>query len=152
MYEEETSPYNKSTKTPAGFWIRVLANLIDGIVLAIPIGIIQFILLINESISEGYIIGPMYIFAMLISFTISISYYGFLTSSKKQGTLGKMVVGIKVIGANGEKISFGRAVGRFFATYLSGIFYIGYIMVGLTNRKRGLHDFIADTYVVYQDK
>jgi hypothetical protein len=45
--------------------------------------------------------------------------------------------------------SFGRAVGRHFAKYLSGlILYLGYVMVAFTSQKRGLHDYIAGTLVL----
>ena len=75
-------------------------------------------------------------------------YEALMTSSSKQGTLGKMAFRMKVTDLNGRRISFGRATGRFFAKILSGILYIGYIMAGFTERKQALHDMIAGTLVV----
>ena len=66
-----------------------------------------------------------------------------------QATLGKLAIGAKITDAEGKKISFGRATGRHFAKYLSTfLLCVGYIMVAFDDRKRGLHDMIAGTYVL----
>ena len=76
-------------------------------------------------------------------------YYAVLTSSSWQATVGKKVLGLKVVDENGDRISFGRATGRYFAKIPSAlILCIGFLMVAWTNRKRGLHDMIANTLVV----
>jgi uncharacterized RDD family membrane protein YckC len=60
-----------------------------------------------------------------------------------------MAIGIKVTDLNGNRISFGRATGRYFAKILSGmILMIGYIMAGFTEKKQALHDMIASCLVV----
>jgi len=75
-------------------------------------------------------------------------YEALLESSSYQATLGKMIFGMKVTDLNGHRISFGRATGRHFAKWLSTmILCIGYIMVGFTERKQGLHDLLAGTLV-----
>jgi len=75
-------------------------------------------------------------------------YEAFLESSSYQATLGKMIFGMKVTDLNGDRISFERATGRHFAKWLSGVILcIGYIMVGFTERKQGLHDLLAGTLV-----
>jgi uncharacterized RDD family membrane protein YckC len=75
-------------------------------------------------------------------------YEAFMLSSPYQATLGKMIFGMKVTDLSGNRISFGRATGRHFAKWLSGmILCIGFIMVGLTERKQGLHDMLAGTLV-----
>ena len=56
---------------------------------------------------------------------------------------------LRDINAEGKKISFGRATGRHFAKYLSAfLLCVGYILVAFDDRKRGLHDMIAGTYVI----
>jgi len=71
-----------------------------------------------------------------------------MESSSYQATLGKMIFGMKVTDLNGNRISFERATGRHFAKWLSGlVLCIGYIMVGFTERKQGLHDLLAGTLV-----
>jgi len=75
-------------------------------------------------------------------------YEALMESSSYQATLGKMIFGMKVTDLYGNRISFARATGRHFAKILSGmILCIGFIMVGLTERKQGLHDLLAGTLV-----
>ncbi len=60
-----------------------------------------------------------------------------MESSPKQGTLGKLALGIKVIDYNGERIPFGRASVRFLSKILSILLLCaGFIMIGFTERKR----------------
>ncbi|MFC9276627.1 RDD family protein [Bacillus spizizenii] len=87
---------------------------------------------------------------MLITLIISVLYYGLLTASKMQGTLGKKILGLKVVNEQGERITIGQGIGRYFAYILSGIiFYIGFIMIAF-GEKKGLHDIICKTRVVYK--
>jgi uncharacterized RDD family membrane protein YckC len=63
--------------------------------------------------------------------------------------VGKLVLNIKVTDYSYEKVSFGRATGRFFSKYISSfILLIGYIMAGFTEKKQALHDLIASCYVI----
>ena len=76
-------------------------------------------------------------------------YYAFLESSSWQGTIGKKVVGLRVTDMNGNRISFGRATGRYFGMILSGmICFIGWLMIAFTEKKQGLHDMLASTLVL----
>jgi uncharacterized RDD family membrane protein YckC len=76
-------------------------------------------------------------------------YYSLLESSVWQGTLGKKALGLEVTDLDGNRISFGRATGRFFAKFISAIIlFIGYIMAGFTEKKQALHDIIAGTLVI----
>jgi len=76
-------------------------------------------------------------------------YAALLESSSHQATLGKMALGLKVTDLEGRRISFVRATGRHFAKILSGmVLFIGFIMVGFTRRKQGLHDMVAGTLVI----
>ena len=85
----------------------------------------------------------------LFGAVLSISYAVFFTGYCGQ-TPGKMALRIKVIRTDGSPVSYGRAVlrevlGKFISSILLGI---GYLMVAFDNRKQGLHDKIADTYVI----
>ncbi|AZK49181.1 RDD family protein [Paenibacillus lentus] len=76
-------------------------------------------------------------------------YYAILESSKLQGTFGKKALGIIVVDQNFERVSFGRASGRFWSRILSYLtLHVGYIMAAFTKKKQALHDLIAKTYVV----
>lgn len=82
--------------------------------------------------------------SQLVSFFISMTYYVVLETSEKQGTWGKQIVGIKVTDLEGNRITAGRALGRYFAKILSGCTLgIGWLLPLLTEKKQTLHDMIA---------
>lgn len=142
----------------AGFWIRLAAYFIDGIIIGIPLLFIAFVLGIFSTFSSNNVNSGMYTETLLIldlffylgALMFSILYYAGMNASKWQGTLGKIMVGIHVTDLNGQRISFGRALGRYLAAILSSIFFIGYIMAAFTKKKQSLHDLIAGTVVVYK--
>ena len=146
-----------------GFWMRFVAMMIDGIILAIPIGILEVVVFGAMGMSMARLgdnpnpedvfamLGPL--FAMiglvsLISLALGVSYETFFVV-KYGATPGKMALGLKVVRPDGTMLTMGRAAGRYFAKMLSGmIMYIGYIMAGFDDEKRGLHDRICDTRVI----
>jgi uncharacterized RDD family membrane protein YckC len=76
-------------------------------------------------------------------------YFALMESSAKGATLGKRALGIKVTDMSGNRISFGRATGRYFGKIVSGvILYIGFLMAGFTQQKQALHDIMASCLVV----
>lgn len=165
------------TSTPrelsyAGFWLRFAAYIIDsfivgfiGFLIAIPSVVIIVSMAIGlDNISDpkdllddgnllkiGVIIGIV-ILISLLSLVASWLYYALFESSKQGGTLGKMAVGIMVTTYTGERISFGRATGRYFARIITNMtMLIGYIMAGFTERKQALHDILANCVVIKKD-
>ncbi len=126
----------------AGFWKRFAAWLLDFIILTvitIPLSLIVFIV-------------PPYLSTFIswpISLLIGVLYYGLQESSVHQATLGKRALGIIVTNLEGSRISFGRAAGRELAKILSAlILFIGFLMIGFTEKKQGLHDMIAGCLVI----
>jgi len=80
-----------------------------------------------------------------------IIYYALMESSKYHATVGKIVMGIKVVNKNNQPLDFSKALLRNLSKILSAIIMgIGYIMIIFDDRKQGLHDKIADTFVVKQ--
>jgi uncharacterized RDD family membrane protein YckC len=68
----------------------------------------------------------------------------------KGGTPGKLILGLQVIRGKGGKITWGLAIGRYFAHMVSSLtLYIGYLMAAWDEEKRALHDHICDTRVVH---
>jgi predicted Zn finger-like uncharacterized protein len=140
-----------SEQSYAGFWIRVLAYLIDSVLLITVQTALS--LLINLTIgmlgiaTEGD--PAISTIIWLFGAVLSISYAVFFTGYCGQ-TPGKMALRIKVIRTDGGPVNYGRAalrevLGKFISSILLGI---GYLMVAFDNRKQGLHDKIADTYVI----
>jgi len=151
------------TSRYGGFWLRLLAHFIDHVILGAIAAPLFFILVlpamlrvINEAERNREpspeliiaIVSSVFIYIVL-AFVGQWLYEALLTSSSWQATLGKRVLQLKVTDELGNRIGFGRATGRFFAKIVSSMFFcIGFIMVGLTDRKRGLHDMLAGTLVM----
>lgn len=130
----------------AGFWTRVGAYFIDGIILTLIFIPLWFGLVF---ISYSYGSNDTFYGILFVSFLIQWLYFAGMESSTRQATLGKGAVGIIVTDLNGSRISLGRATVRYFAKYLSSfLFGIGYLMIALTEKKQGLHDMIAGCIII----
>jgi uncharacterized RDD family membrane protein YckC len=138
----------------AGFWYRTLAWIIDTIIassvviiICLPLGFALGASMADTSTASeissagkalGYILGTL----------LSWLYFTISESSSWQATLGKKLLGLRVTDESGNRISFGKANGRYWSKILSGLLlYAGYIMVAFTEKKQGLHDKIAGTLV-----
>lgn len=136
----------------AGFWIRLVAYIIDAIILGIAGAVLGALFGGVIGATGGDMSDPLggaNLFLNLISLVLGIAYFAGLESSDWQATVGKKALGLVVTDTAGNRISFGRAVGRYFAKILSGIILlIGYIMIAFTERKQGLHDMLASTLVL----
>lgn len=143
-----------------GFWIRVVATIIDVIVVRVVLFPVKAMfglggLAVGGFGMHGYrhpLALPYLIFGggvvALLTIVASWLYEALMESSSYQATLGKMIFGMKVTDLNGNRIDFARATGRHFGKFLSGlILCVGFIMVGFTERKQGLHDMLAGTLV-----
>ncbi len=86
---------------------------------------------------------------MLITFLVGWPYFTLLEASPMQGTLGKMICGMKVTDLDGRRIRWGRANGRYFGRWLSGLpSCIGFLMPIFTEKKQALHDLLAGCLVL----
>lgn len=132
----------------AGFWIRAGAYILDtviGLIITVPL---IFIAGGMESMTDPEA-ATTFGLSDLLGLIIGIVYFAGFESSAYQATPGKMALGLIVTDVDGRRISFARALGRYFAKIVSAmILLIGFIMVAFTERKQGLHDYIASTLVV----
>ncbi|WP_445488546.1 RDD family protein [Niallia sp. 03133] len=161
-------------KNYAGFWIRFGASVIDTIILAIPLfflGSFFFSLFLGPSsetisffnnpnnfeqeLTEEQLMAlvvPMLLAfcgTAIICLVVNALYFVIFQSSKWQATIGKKILGLKVMTVSGDKISFWRSLGRYLLlSFLSGILFIGYLMAAFTEKKQALHDLIAGTVVM----
>ena len=84
-----------------------------------------------------------------ITWVVLLIYLILMESSRRQATVGKQVMGLMVADESGKRLSWRRALGRNAAKVLSAItLFMGFMMVGWTQRKQGLHDKIARTTVI----
>jgi uncharacterized RDD family membrane protein YckC len=152
----------------AGFWMRFLAYIIDDLIISVvaliillPLGGVmglgaffgmnatpdQF----SDEATAGLAVAMMSA-VMLMVLVVSVLqwlYFAIMESSVRQATLGKMALGLLVTDMHGNRLSFGRATGRYFGKIISGaILMIGYIMAGFTQQKQALHDILAGCLVV----
>ena len=139
------------TPTYAGFWLRVVASLIDSRVAgvgAFVIGLVMgvFLLFLFPDLlanpDSDAIFG-------LVGFLGGLAYFGIMESSSKQATLGKMALGLKVTDLDGQRIGLVKAINRNLGKIISYVLLgIGFFMAGFTKKKQGLHDKMVATLVV----
>lgn len=154
--------------TPAGFWKRLAARLIDMFVLSVlTIPIIIFYmpklepLLANyqQAVAHADIEYAQQAFSALTSemvrvlspvlLVVETLYFSLQEASRYQATIGKRVLGIKVVNRSGGRVSLLQSVARTLAKHISGfIFCIGYLMAAFTRHKQALHDIVTDSFVV----
>ena len=135
---------------PAGFWIRAVAAIIDGLCLAA----VEFLLIaiapgisVDIYLNSGDIWGTG-TWVDYVTLLIGITYYT-VGVSVWATTIGKRLVGLYVLRPDGSKLGPGRAFARYCAPILSAlILFMGFLMVAFRQDKRALHDLICDTVVV----
>ena len=142
----------------AGFWRRWAALFLDQLILAIPLSIVYFFIMLGMGLTGGLLSNPQPPVAAILGMEFvfylfwwgaGLFYFATLESSEAQSTFGKRALGIKVTDLEGRRITFKHAMGRWFAAALSYMsLYIGFLMAGFTQRKQGLHDILAGTLVV----
>ena len=120
----------------AGFWIRVVATAIDGLILSAAIA--PFRLWISEFV--GFAVGAV----------IGLLYYGYLEGGPAGQTVGKRVVNIRVVrAADGGSLGWSTAMLRYACSWLSLIpLWLGYFWMLWDREKQTWHDKLSETVVV----
>lgn len=107
----------------ANFGERLIARFIDGLIVVIP--------------------------SLFVPFILPWLYYALQESSESGATIGKRIMGIRVVDYEGQRIGFGTATGRFFANFLNLFtLFIGYFLMLFNSRSQCLHDMITGTVVI----
>jgi uncharacterized RDD family membrane protein YckC/Tfp pilus assembly major pilin PilA len=134
--------------TYAGFWVRFGAVILDTIILYIVAIVVGGIIGFAFALMGG--IRWVGAGASIVGILGAFLYFTLMESSERGATLGKRAFKLRVVTVEGhERIGFGRAVGRYFARFVSIlVLYIGYLMQPFTRRKQALHDMICGTAVV----
>ncbi|KAB2950938.1 MAG: RDD family protein [Thermoanaerobaculia bacterium] len=137
---------------PAGFWIRVVAALIDGAIAGVVMG-----LLFALGIAAAFLLPSelaMFVSSGLI-FLASLGFgflFGLYYPAKKGATPGKRLLKLAIVSdttSAGQGLGWSKAFVRLLGHLVCQFtFSLGYVMVAFTSRKQGLHDLIAKTYVV----
>jgi len=119
----------------AGFWVRLGAGVTDLLILGFIVVIIAYFF-------------PAPVIWVTSGLVISLAYWlGFWVWRGQ--TPGKMALGIKVIRTDSSPVKWQCALCRFLGYIVSVVtLFIGFIWVAFDSHKQGIHDKIADTYVV----
>lgn len=151
----------------AGFWLRVVAAIIDNLILLVPMGFLYVLIFastmpmlmsgrFNDPMGAAMLMMPRLFLLIIIGVVARWLYWALLESSEWQAMLGKKALGLYVTDLESRRATFGRTSGRFWAgrgvsvvTPIGGLYYIiDCIMAGLTERKQALHDSIANCLVL----
>jgi uncharacterized RDD family membrane protein YckC len=143
---EEVAP----TYYYAGFWMRLWAFLLD-LIAVFSLNMVFVSPFVNFTNLNGVSLGP-FSFETFLGAVVFFMYFAIMTKLYGQ-TIGKMVMGLRVVSANTDELNwsqivFREGVGRFLHQAFF-LLYVIYVMVAFTEKKQGLHDVIADTFVVH---
>lgn len=142
--------------TVVGFGTRLLATVIDGITVGffgfMLSFVIGFIAILVDIYTPEPASGPLELLIVLCMLGFSLVYYVGLWSSEGS-TLGKSVLGLRVVGTDGSQLTTGKALLRYFGYIISAlVLSIGFIWAAFDGRRQGWHDKIAGTLVIYSDE
>src|SRR5688500_14676526 len=122
-----------------GFWIRFLAVVVDSAI----VFLVMALIIAGGAAALGDEMVPI---AVLAAWLFAFLYWPAMQASGLQATLGKALLGMRVTGYQGSRISFLRSLGRELSKILSSaMFMVGYLLAAFTARKQALHDLVAST-------
>jgi uncharacterized RDD family membrane protein YckC len=143
-----------------GFWRRLVAYAIDKVILyftSLFLLVVAFLALgrggfsLSSIAATGDIPRGMGLFVVIYAiamFVTDMIYFIWFHGSVGQ-TPGKMLLGLRVIQASGEQMTFSAAFLRWVGTLVSGLFLsLGYLWIAVDGKKQGWHDKIAATLVI----
>lgn len=138
----------------AGFFVRLAAYIVDTVIVWAAMLIVRLPVWVTTISSPDNFLVKDFIFQYSIKdilFYIMQAAYFVLLTYFTGSTLGKKLFQIRVVSAEDRKmtffeVTFRETVGRFLSAL---ILSIGYIMIAIDKKKRGLHDILSDTNVVY---
>jgi uncharacterized RDD family membrane protein YckC len=141
----------------AGFWIRALAFLIDLILqcilflgLATVMGLMSIAMNTDTGADRKAASVALGFFIIALILASALFYNVYPPSSRWQATPGKRIWGIHLIREDGGRVSGALALGRCLAYFVSSLTLgLGFFMIGWTGQKKGLHDVMCGTRVVY---
>jgi len=151
---QEGAPLNTGELNYARFGTRLAAYFLDAIILYAFNMAMDLIVGMSAREAIGTAPGglvPLQLFMVAFQLLVAISYEGLMVG-KYGATLGKLALKIKVVTADGGRVSYARAFGRYFAKMLSSFTcLIGFIIAAFDNpQRRALHDYICNTRVIYR--
>lgn len=156
--------YQGPQPTYAGFWIRLVARLLDGLVVGIPFGILFGVFAVgggvfanntssssqdSQNAAAAAVFGGGFLLLYLIALVVQVGYWIYFWGTSG-ATLGMRLLHLRVVDADtGGPIGYARATVRFLMSIVNGwACYIGWIWVAFDPRKQGWHDKVANSVVL----
>ena len=158
------APSQVASTPYGGFFVRLVAYLVDGAIQSVALGVIGGILAgiiaatyglaayteSTDSLATASVFGAIVIFGV-ISLALSVAYYVVLPPVFG-ATPGKLIFGYEIVDSEFRRIGYGAAVLRLLGYIVSGaVLYLGFIWIGVDDKKQAWHDKIAGTFVVKKE-
>lgn len=150
--------YNKESVVCAGFWVRLGAYAIDTIIVSAGLLIVRLMMSGVMALADGTFLGGNLLFSYtlkdIIVYVCGVLYF-ILCTYYTGTTIGKRLMNLQVTGTGSDgrltlfNVIYRETIGRFLSGFVVGV---GYLMIGLDKEKRGLHDILCDTRVIYAKK
>ncbi|WP_121245836.1 RDD family protein [Mucilaginibacter phyllosphaerae] len=157
-YFEARGIYFPTEENLAGFGWRLIAYVVDSIILSYPISLFRpatFNEVYARATNGTATVEDLVVMLKfnVISFLIMAAYHTICEFSPMQGSLGKKFFRISVVDADGMKLTFGRALLRNLGKFVSGTALgIGYLAILWDSQKQAWHDRWARTYVIIRNQ
>jgi len=138
-------------RMPAGFLTRSVSFLIDLVVVGFLVGGMVWVAGTLDRAFER-LIDPrisLQAIALVAAPLVALGYYVLLWTLAGR-TIGKWLMGLRVVSNTGSTPNFTQSVIRVFGYLLSALLlYLGYLWVLVDRRRMAWHDHLARTHVVY---
>jgi len=148
----ESAAFLPGQASYASWGTRFAARMIDGVILSIVNLIVQVPMLFTVGLgkSADFQNGFLFIYAATTLTQLVVqAFYEIWFVHSKGATPGKLILELQIVDGEGKRLTKGRATGRYFAQYISGLTLgIGYLLPLWDPEKRALHDMIVDSRVV----
>ena len=132
----------------ATFWWRLLAYVIDLLMLSFIAAIIIQVLAVNKIVVDLTNYNDL-LKIDLVLYIVLIVYNTICESTRMKGTLGKKLCGLVVVDVDGVKLTFFNALLRNLGKAVSLYFFgLGFISIFFSEHRQAMHDYFAKTYVV----
>lgn len=150
--------YSNKEAEYAGFWVRFFAYMIDWFLVFFALLLVRLMMSGVMSVVKGTVLGGNILFQYnlkdIVLYVLQVLYF-ILCTYYTGTTVGKKMMNLRVVCADREEgltllnVIYRETIGRFLCGAIMGA---GYIMAGIDGEKRGLHDILCDTRVIYAKK
>ena len=144
----------------AGFGNRLVAQIIDSLILGFVISALILpifgISVFNSAMADAedeaaiaVLVASLVVPLVLAGLVAPILYEAFMLSSSKQATVGKILMKIKVVDEQGQRLTFGAALGRSLIKYItSNVCILLWLWPLFNDKEQALHDIVVKDYVI----